>query len=58
MQLCLIEIENQNLNAVKWINEFKSELALQSLPMIYGGWQVHSLKQKKRNNQKKLKQIL
>ena len=37
IQLCLInEIENQNLNEIKWINEFKSELAFQSLPMIHG----------------------
>jgi hypothetical protein len=38
MQLCLInEIENQKLDSIDWINEYKSELALQSLPMIYGG---------------------
>ncbi|WP_405376591.1 hypothetical protein [Nonlabens sp. Asnod3-A02] len=38
MQLCLInEIENRNLDSIEWINEFKSELALQALPMIYGG---------------------
>lgn len=38
MQLCLInEIENRKLDSVKWISEYKGELALQSLPMIYGG---------------------
>lgn len=38
MQLCLInEIENQNLDAIDWIKEFKNELALQSLPLVYGG---------------------
>ncbi|AFM04715.1 hypothetical protein Fleli_2342 [Bernardetia litoralis DSM 6794] len=38
MQLCLIdEIENQNLDKIEWISEFKSELALQSLPLVYGG---------------------
>lgn len=38
MQLCLInEIENQKLDSIDWINEYKNELALQSLPMIYGG---------------------
>ncbi|WP_167342041.1 hypothetical protein [Nonlabens sp. SY33080] len=38
MQLCLInEIENQKLDSIEWINEYKCELALQSLPMIYGG---------------------
>jgi len=38
MQLCLIhEIENQNLDSTEWINGFKNELALQALPMIYGG---------------------
>lgn len=38
MQLCLInEIEIQNLDSIEWINEYKNELALESLPMIYGG---------------------
>ena len=38
MQLCLInEIENQKLDTIEWINNYKTELALQSLPMIYGG---------------------
>jgi hypothetical protein len=38
MQLCLInEIENQNLDSIDWMKEFKNELALQSLPLIYGG---------------------
>ncbi|MEM1003097.1 MAG: hypothetical protein AAGH46_10655 [Bacteroidota bacterium] len=38
MQLCLInEIERQNLDSIIWIHEFKHELALQSLPLIYGG---------------------
>ncbi len=38
MQLCLInEIENQQLDSIEWINEYKSELALQSLPLFYGG---------------------
>lgn len=38
MQLCLInEIENQKLDSIDWINDYKNELALQSLPMIYGG---------------------
>tara|TARA_B100000674_G_C37671374_1_gene837175 strand:+ start:28 stop:558 length:531 start_codon:yes stop_codon:yes gene_type:complete len=38
MQLCLInEIENQSLDSIDWINEFKNALALQSLPLIYGG---------------------
>ena len=38
MQLCLInEIENQKLGSIEWINEYKCGLALQSLPMIYGG---------------------
>lgn len=38
MQLCLInEIENQNLDSIDLINEYKNELPLQSLPMIYGG---------------------
>ena len=38
MQLCLInEIENQKLDSIDWINQYKSELALQSLPVIYGG---------------------
>ncbi|MDX6189213.1 hypothetical protein SGQ83_07635 [Flavobacterium sp. Fl-318] len=38
MQLCLInEIEDQKLDSIEWINEFKSELALQSFPMIIGG---------------------
>lgn len=38
MQLCLInEIEIQNLDSIQWINEYKNDLALESLPMIYGG---------------------
>ncbi|MBF4515964.1 hypothetical protein IRZ71_06405 [Flavobacterium sp. ANB] len=38
MQLCLInEIETQKLDSIEWINEFKYELAIQSLPLIYGG---------------------
>ncbi|WKL48970.1 hypothetical protein Q1W71_04105 [Flavobacterium pectinovorum] len=38
MQLCLInEIEIQNLDSIQWINEYKNYLALESLPMIYGG---------------------
>lgn len=38
MQLCLInEIETRKLDSINWINEYKNELALQSLPMIYGG---------------------
>lgn len=38
MQLCLIyEIEDQKLDSVDWVNEFKNEMALQSLPVIYGG---------------------
>lgn len=38
MQLCLInEIEIKKLDSLEWVNEFKNELALQSLPMIYGG---------------------
>lgn len=38
MQLCLInEIEIQNLDSIEWINEYKNDLALESLPMIYGG---------------------
>jgi hypothetical protein len=38
MQLCLInEIEIQNLDSIEWINEYKNALALESLPMIYGG---------------------
>ncbi|KUJ62954.1 hypothetical protein AR687_06060 [Flavobacteriaceae bacterium CRH] len=38
MQLCLInEIEIQKLDSIEWINEFKCELATQSLPIIYGG---------------------
>jgi len=38
MQLCLInEIESDHVDAIKWVNLFKEELALQSFPMIYGG---------------------
>ncbi|GLB49854.1 hypothetical protein [Neptunitalea lumnitzerae] len=38
MQLCLVnEIENQKLDSIDWINDYKIELALQSLPLIYGG---------------------
>lgn len=38
MQLCLInEIESQKLDLIEWINEFKTELAIQSLPIIFGG---------------------
>ncbi|MBZ4041237.1 hypothetical protein [Flavobacterium hibisci] len=38
MQICLInEIENQRLDTIEWINNYKTELALQSLPMIFGG---------------------
>ena len=38
MQLCIInEIELQKLDLLDWMNEFKNELALQALPLIYGG---------------------
>ncbi len=38
MQLCLInEIENQKLDTIEWINNYKTELAMQSLPIICGG---------------------
>src|ERR1041384_1567379 len=38
MQLCLIqEIESDTVGAVEWVNLFKTELALQAFPMIYGG---------------------
>jgi hypothetical protein len=38
MQLCLInEIEIQTLDSIEWLNEYKNDLALESLPMIYGG---------------------
>jgi cytidylate kinase len=31
------EIENQNLDAIEWIKEYKIELAFQSLPLMMGG---------------------
>ncbi len=38
MQLCLInEIENQKLDSIEWIMEYKNGLALQALPMIPSG---------------------
>ncbi|GAA4303166.1 hypothetical protein [Nibribacter koreensis] len=38
MQLCLInEIEQKKLDSVAWLNGFKLELSLQSLPLINGG---------------------
>ncbi|NOQ75495.1 MAG: hypothetical protein GQ574_26030 [Crocinitomix sp.] len=38
VQLTLIdEIEHSQFNSVKWITEYKVQLALQSIPMIYGG---------------------
>ena len=38
MQLCIInEIENQKLDDLSWINNYKNKLALQSLPLIFGG---------------------
>jgi hypothetical protein len=38
MQLCLInEIEKSQISSIEWLNLFKTELALQSFPMIYGG---------------------
>ena len=38
LQLALIdEIEHSQFNSVKWITNYKVELALQSVPMIYGG---------------------
>jgi hypothetical protein len=53
MQLCLInEIENQKLDSIEWINEYKNELALQSLPMIYGGMSMR-LEEFLTNNERK-----
>ena len=38
MQLCLInEIENQKLDSIDWIRKYKCKIALESVPMIYGG---------------------
>ena len=38
IQICLVnEIELNGLDSSDWINEYKNELALQALPIVYGG---------------------
>ena len=54
MQLCLInEIENSGLeNENRWLTDYKIELALQSLPMIFGGMSM-ALEEFLINNERK-----